>query len=82
MALNRKERQEIIEDLTTNDDGWKEDGDDEVLNELSDEKLTVLHKVSTNSRRAIDVANVAVKGFRNDDDGTAYRINPENGQWE
>lgn len=77
MPLTPEQRQAVIGSLTANCACWNKPGDAEVLNGFADDKLLALDE----QRRAVEVANTAVRGFR-DPAGNAYRINPETGQWE
>ncbi len=80
MKLTSQQRNQIIEDLTTNCDCWKHQGDKEVLNSFTDEKLVSLKQGLDKHKQVEAVANAAVQGFR---DGTqAFRVNPETGKWE
>ena len=81
MGLSTNRRQEIIDDLTTNCECWSHQGDDEVLGNFTDEKLIQLKKVADREQQAIAVANAAINGFT-DNNGNAYRVNPETGNWE
>lgn len=81
MALSAQERGAIIADLTANCENWKSPGDDQILSQMSDEKLTSLKVAAAREAQAVAVANAAVKGFLSPD-GNAYRVNPENGRWE
>lgn len=80
MALNPNERKAIIDFLTTNCDCWKGNGDAEILNRMTDEKLSVLKVSAEKEKHMMQVANAAANGFA--DGGSAYRINPETGKWE
>ncbi len=81
MALTANQRKGIVDDLTTNCDCWKGEGDREVLNRFSDDKLMQLQAHAEREAQAIQVANSAANGFT-DKNGTAYRVNPETGKWE
>lgn len=80
MKLSQQERQGIIEHLTANCDAWRQPGDDQVLNNMTDEKLLALKEDSDKQQHVTAVANAAVNGFS--DGETAFRINPETGKWE
>lgn len=80
MALRPEERKVIIEDLVMNCDCWKGNGDKELLASFNDDKLVGLKTYWEQQRQAVEVANVAVRGF--DDGKNAYRINPQTGKWE
>ncbi len=82
MALTQQERQGIITFLTANCDCWKQQGDHEVLNRFTDEKLVALKDHADGAERASAVANTAIRGFADDAGRFAYRINPDNGRWE
>ena len=77
MPLTPEQRQAVIQSLTANCVFWAKPGRAEVLNGFDDEHLLF----EDEQRRAVEVANTAVRGFR-DPAGNAYRINPETGQWE
>jgi hypothetical protein len=80
MSLTPEQRSTIIDHLIANCDCWKAQGDREVLNDFSDEKLKHLKALADKEAQAIVVANAAVNGFT--DGGMAYRVNPETGNWE
>ena len=80
MALSKQDRAGIIEDLTTNCECWNKEGDDDILNALSDDKLVSLKTQADHFEKAETVANAAVKGFKDGD--KQYRLNPDNGNWE
>lgn len=73
-GLTANQRKELITDLATNCDCWK--GEEEILNQFSDDKLVALKQ----RENAVVVANAAVNGFSHN--GTDYRVNPETGNWE
>lgn len=81
MKLNAQQREAIVNELVTNCDCWKHQGDSEVLNGFSDEKLITLFKALEKSQQAEAVVNAAVKGFA-DATGIAYRLNPDSVKWE
>lgn len=76
MKLSDTDRQSVVAYLTANCDCWKGEGDAEILNRFSDEKLLALK----GQTQAVVVANAAVGGFRDGDH--AYRINPDTGKWQ
>lgn len=81
MALTVNERQALINDLTTNCECWSAQGDEEVLNSFSDDKLLHLKETADREQQVLVVANMAVRGF-DDGKGSAYRLNPDTGSWE
>lgn len=80
--LSEQDRQDIIDDLTANCDCWKHNGDREVLNDFTDEKLVSLKRDHDKNQQAIAVANAAVRGFRDGSTNDGYKLNPESMQWE
>ena len=80
MPLSPQQRSALIEDLVTNCDCWKHQGDREILNAMADEKLAQFKEQSLKQQQALAVANAAVSGFS--DGITSYRVNPQTGKWE
>lgn len=80
MALSANQRASVINDLVANCEMWQGYGDREILDSFPDDKLIQLRDLAMDAQRAVAVANAAVAGFS--DSGTAYRVNPETGQWE
>ena len=72
--MTAEQREALIADLATNCECWK--GEEDVLNQLSDDKLQQIQK----RELAVQVANAAVEGFEHN--GAKYRLNPETGDWE
>ena len=81
MPLKPEERKAIIGYLVMNCNCWKNPGDAELLNSLTDEKLAAMKVDAEHNQKAIAVANAAVQGYVADGQN-AYRVNPETGQWE
>lgn len=78
--LTDQQRQAIITELCTNSDGWKQQGDREILNGFSDDKLLLLQDDHAKKSQAVAVANAACTGFTHE--GNEYRINHKTGKWE
>lgn len=81
MGAKALQRQKMIDAIVANSSVWDE-GDADVLNSFSDEKLTTLYEHEGQVQQAFAIANAAVSGFADDSSGTAYRMNAETGQWE
>ena len=81
MALTPKERQEAIDSLTTNCSCWGHEGDREVLNNLSDEKIEQLVEGMEELTSNASIAQLITNGIEADD-GFAYRIDPETGAFQ
>jgi hypothetical protein len=73
--LSADERKAIIDDLVANCECWKHDGDDKLLSNMPDEKLTQLQEASEKEKETAAVANAALKGFSHD--GIDYVYNTE-----
>lgn len=78
--LTANERKGIIDDLVENCDCWKDEGDRDVLNRFTDEKLVALKERQEKEQHLIAVANAAVQGVKDGD--MEFRINQETGKWE
>lgn len=72
-------RKEMIEYLVSNSPNWGDEGDRDVLNKFSDEKLTNLVGFEQEAVQAVAIANSAMEGFE-DEKGNAFRLG-EDGQW-
>lgn len=81
MALNEQQRGILADQIISNSESWKGEGDKETLLTFSDKKLVQLRDAAVKESQAIAVANAAVAGF-SDATGNSYRVNPETGKWE
>jgi len=63
VKLSDNERKTIIDHLVANCNCWKHQGDGEVLNKLTDDKLTSLKAAADKEVEHAAVANAALKGF-------------------
>lgn len=79
MALTAAERHAIINDLATNSEVWK--GDGQTLATFADDKLVAMKANEDRNRQAVVIANKACHGFVGPD-GNALRVNPATGEWE
>lgn len=82
MALTANQRKEIVDHLVANCDCWKHQGDREVLNSFSDDKLAALKEHADREKEREAVANAARKGFTEPSSGTVYTYNAATGRWE
>lgn len=78
--MSAETRKAVIDDLVANCDCWKNEGDDAILNAMSDERLIAAKKKAEEDERMITVANKAANGF--EVDGKKFRVNPDTGKWE
>lgn len=79
MALTPQQRDQVIGELVTNCECWRNDRD--LLSTFADDKLVQLHQHAAREIQMRSVANAAVRGFA-DSNGVEYRINPDTGKWE
>lgn len=78
MKLNAKQRQHLIEKLTTNCECWKGDEGVATLEAFSDDQL----KAIADGQEAVTIAENAVIGFTDHSTGREFRYNPEKSDWE
>lgn len=82
MALTRKQRAEIISSLTTNCECWQHEGSEEILANMADDQLAQVAESAATEQQASMVANAAMHGFTDEQNGVMYRLNGETGAWE
>lgn len=80
MALTPKQRQKAIDTIVANCDCWKREGDKEILNGLSDEKIEdLIEEVEehVNNRKIAQFVTNEEGAFTDPDTGMTYRIDPD-----
>lgn len=80
MAMTPKQRQKAIDTIVANCDCWKREGDKEILNGLSDEKIEDLVKdveEHVHNARIAEFVTNEQGAFTDPDTGYTYRIDPE-----
>lgn len=79
MSLTPKQRQDAINNLTTNCSCWKHEGDRDVLNGLSDDKIEHLVEGLEEATHNADVVELVTNGVFDEEKGFGFRIDPETG---
>lgn len=79
MALTPKQRQDAITSLTVNCSCWKHEGDREILNGLSDDKIEHLIENLEETTRNSEVVELVTNGVFDEEQGFGFRIDPETG---
>lgn len=80
MPFNENQKKEIVDNLIANTCCWEE-GDREVLNKFSDEKLVLMRDHDKKEKQRELVANAAEKGFK-DSDGNSHVFDAAKGEWD